>query len=282
MVTKVGVGDIRSAAAAVGLADRPVCVHASLKSFGSVDGGADTVVQGLLEVGATFVAPTSTFRFCMAPKPAGARQWPFNSEDDGSIPASGTAPVAPYDIGAEFIDPAMGIIPKAVLRRPGRVRGFHPLSSFTAVGQDAQRIIAPQTPTEVYAPLQQLVAREGAIVCMGVGLDSLTLLHLAERQAGLRLLHRWAWLAEGGVVEAVHGGCSRGFERLADAVKDAETTIVVGESLWRVFDAAALLALATEGFLSDPGAGVCGIEGCVRCRDQLAYALSRRVGQEPR
>jgi len=281
MARAVTVDDIRAAVRDVGLADRAVCVHASLKSFGMVDGGAETVVQGMLDVGTTVVVPTSTFRFCMAPKPAGIPALPFNSEDDGSIPPAGTPPVASYDRAASFVDPAMGAIPAAVLRNPRRIRGIHPLSSFTALGPDAGDVIAAQTPTHVYAPLQEIVARQGAVVCMGVGLDALTLIHLAELQGGLRLLHRWAWDRDATVVEAVHGGCSRGFERLADAVQPAETRITVGGSVWRIFDAAALLSLATERFADDPAAGLCAIPGCARCRDQEAYG-SRRESRTQR
>jgi aminoglycoside 3-N-acetyltransferase len=275
----VTIGDVRAAMRDAGLADRAVCVHASLKSFGRVDGSAEAVVQGMLDVGTTVVVPTSTFRFCMAPKPAGLHELPFNSEDDGSIPPPGTSAVAGYDRTASFVDPAMGAIPAAVLRYPKRIRGIHPLSSFTALGPDAGDVIAAQTPTHVYAPLQEIVARRGAVVCMGVGLDALTLIHLAEVRAGLRLLHRWALTRGGTVVEAVHGGCSRGFERLADVAKEAETRIVVGDSVWRIFDAAALLAVTTKQFVEDPEAGVCANPGCVRCRDQVAYASRFRREQ---
>lgn len=279
MAAVVTVEDVRAAMRDAGLASRAVCVHASLKSFGTVVGGAETVVQGMLDVGATVVVPTSTFRFCMAPKPAGLPELPFNSEDDGSIPPSGTPAVARYDRAANFVDPAMGAIPAAVLRHPKRVRGIHPLSSFTALGPEAGDVIAAQTPAHVYSPLQEIVARHGAVVCMGVGLDALTLIHLAEVRAGLRLLHRWAWSGDGTVVEAVHGGCSRGFERLADVAQAAETRIAVGESVWRIFDAAALLSLTIARFVDDPAAGVCATPGCARCRDQVAYASRMRASQ---
>lgn len=274
MSSAVRVGDITAAAVEAGIAGRVACVHASLRSFGTVEGGADAVVQGLLDAAVTVVVPTSSFRSCLAPRPDDAPSRPFNAEDDGRIPAAGSMPVAAYDPAAEFVDPAMGAIPAAVLRRPERVRGNHPLSSFSAIGRLATEIIRGQTPDRVYAPLEELVARRGVVVCMGVGLDAVTLLHLAELHAGLRLLVRWAWGADGRVIEAVHGGCSRGFEELADAVRQAETRLQVGASVWRIFDAATLLSTATQRFASDPAAGVCGDAACARCRDQLAYARS--------
>ncbi len=266
--------DVAAAALAAGIADRVACVHASLRSFGNVDGGAEAVVHGLLDVGTTLVVPTSTFQFCMAPRPDGLPQQPFNSDKDGSMPLS-SEPSARFDTKADFVDPAMGAVPAVVLHLPGRVRGNHPLASFTAIGPLAREVIEGQTPSRVYAPLEAVIARRGVVVCMGVGLDTVTLLHLAELRAGLRLLRRWAWSADGTVVEAVHGGCSRGFERLAEAVRGAEKRHRVGDSTWRIFDAGWLLAAATKRFVADPAAGLCADPSCVRCTDQAAHALNR-------
>jgi aminoglycoside 3-N-acetyltransferase len=267
--------DITAAAEQAGLAGRPVIVHSSLRSFGAVDGGPAAVVRGLLDAGATLVVPTSTFRFCRAPAPSGWRPLPYNSEDDGSIPPAGTVSSHGYSVDAQFVDPAMGAVPAAVLRDMQRRRGDHPLNSFTAIGPDADALVAGQTPFDVYAPLRELVRRGGAVAAMGVGLDAVTLLHLAELEAGLRLLRRWGRYADGRVVEARHGGCSRGFERLATAVAPAERRSVIGSSTWRVYDADHLLELAAAQFRTDPSAGRCGDPGCARCRDQVEFGRRR-------
>jgi len=270
----VSAADIAAAARQAGMGGRTVCVHSSLRSFGTVADGPSTIVQGLLDVGATVLVPTSSFRFCLAPKPDTAPTRSFNSEDDGSIPPTGTTPQRGFDVSARFIDPAMGAVPASVLADPRHVRGDHPLSSFAAIGPGAHALVGGQSAEDVYSPLAELVARDGVVVCMGVGLDATTLLHLAEAQADLRLLRRWALCSDGTVVEAVHGGCSHGFERLAPAVESTERRRVVGESTWRIFDAKALLAMATEQFRRDPSAGVCSDPACARCRDQLAYAIA--------
>jgi aminoglycoside 3-N-acetyltransferase len=261
--------EIAAAVEDLGLAGRPLCVHSSLKSFGHVTGGADAVVDGLLDAGATVLVPASTFRWCMAPRPPGP-PLPGNAEDDGSIPPPGRIPPAGFSPLAGFLDPAMGSIPAAVLRRTARRRGRHPLTSFAALGPQAVELVRDQEPADVYAPLAALAARGGAVVAMGVGLDAVTLLHLAEVRAGLPLLTRWALVADGRIVAAPHGGCSRGFERLAEAVAAAERRIEVGESTWRVFDAAALLAAATPRFAADPAAGTCAHPDCARCRERRA------------
>jgi aminoglycoside 3-N-acetyltransferase len=264
------IGTAEMAGALDGLAapGLPVCVHASLRSFGTLAAGPDTVIDAVLAVGATLVVPTASFRSCLAPRPEGVSR-PFNAEGDGSIPDR--YPAHRWDPGADFVDPAMGALPAAVLRRPDRVRGDHPLSSFAALGPLAATIVAGQRPLDVYAPMRALADRGGLVIGMGVGLTTITLLHLAERAAGLRLLRRWA-LGASGVVECEHGGCSRGFERLAASVADVETAVQVGTSGWRVWPAADLLDRATAALRNDPSAATCAVPGCARCRDLVAAA----------
>lgn len=269
----VSTAEITEALTALGVSGIPVCVHASLRSFGRLSAGADTVIDAVLAAGATLLVPTSSFRTCMAPRPAGVTR-PFNAEDDGSIPH--VLPATPFSRDGRFIDPAMGALPARVLEREGHARGDHPLSSFTALGPSAAGLVAGQRPLDVYAPLRALIERGGLVIAMGVGLDTITLIHLAERQAGLRLLRRWARIPEG-VTECEHGGCSRGFERLAGDVAEIETTVRVAAGTWRVWPAAGLLDRATEALARDPSAATCVVPGCPRCRDLVAAARAGYV-----
>jgi aminoglycoside 3-N-acetyltransferase len=266
-VAVIGTAEIAAAFGGLGAAGRPVCVHASLRSFGTLAAGPDTVIDAALAAGATLLVPTASFRTCLAPAPGGAGR-PFNAEDDGIPPAQ--SPAA-WDRCADFVDPAMGALPAAVLRRPARARGDHPLSSFTALGPGAAALVAGQRPLDVFAPLRALASAGGLVIGAGVGLTAITLIHLAERRAGLRLLRRWA-VTGTGLVECEHGGCSRGFERLADAVAEVETTVWVGPSRWRVWPAAALLERATDALRRDASAATCAVPGCARCRDLVAAA----------
>ena len=74
----------------------------------------------------------------------------------------------------------MGTVPASVLAQPGRVRGPHPLCSFTALGAQAQDLIGGQTLTDVFAPLRALADAGGWVLLMGVSLHSMTLIHAAE------------------------------------------------------------------------------------------------------
>ncbi len=50
------------------LADAPVIVHSSLKSFGQVEGGAWTVVNALVGVFNTMIVPTFTYKTMIIPQ----------------------------------------------------------------------------------------------------------------------------------------------------------------------------------------------------------------------
>ena len=85
--------------------------------------------------------------------------------------------------------------------------------------------IAPQQPVDVYAPLTTLTRRNGFVLLIGVDLDKLTLLHLAEKAAERRLFRRWTNDRDGRVSAVEVGGCSAGFPHLAAEVDGLTQTI---------------------------------------------------------
>lgn len=258
--------EIRNAIRALGVAGKPVCAHSSLRSFGWVEGGAAAVVDAFLAEGCTLLVPTfSGAAFEAWPDPPDAIErngWsgPFPAErDPGDV----------YTPASAAIDADVGAIPAAVLAMPGRVRGVHPLDSFAAVGPLAHALVRAQGPRHVYAPLEALVAAGGAVVLMGVGLDRLTLIHMAEQRAGRALFVRWARDARGEIVRVRVGGCSGGFGKLAAALAPAIRKTDVGRSRWMVMDAAEALELATAAIRADPGLTHCGNVACDRCNDAV-------------
>jgi aminoglycoside 3-N-acetyltransferase len=146
----------------------------------------------------------------------------------------------------------MGAIPIAVLRRPERVRGNHPIDSFSAVGPLAKEIIATQTPLDVYGPLRAIGELGGSVLLMGVGLDRMTLLHTAEQESGRELFHRCALDADGQPVECLIGGCSEGFSRFEAHIGHLARETTVGASRWRAFPVDATLAAAAEAIRTKP------------------------------
>jgi aminoglycoside N3'-acetyltransferase len=257
---------IRRAVRALALSGRPVCVHASLRSFGWVEGGARAVVDALLAEGCTVLVPAfaSAFR---VPPPAG--RWLAQNawSPDAGVPGAAAATGRGYTPDTPEIDRDLGAIPAAVVATPGRRRGAHPSDSFAAVGPLADALIRGQRPLDNYAPLRALAERDGAVVLMGVGLRKLTLLHLAEQRAGRRAFRRWALGGDGRPVEVAVGSCSKGFPRLEPVLRPLGREAAVGRSRWRVFPAAATLDAAARAIRRDPSITHCGRADCQRCND---------------
>jgi aminoglycoside 3-N-acetyltransferase len=264
--TALTTADVRTCIAGLGLSGGPVCLHASLRSFGPVRGGADALVDAFLEEGCTLLVPSFSFAFAIAP-PAGAMRLRRNGWDGLRSPPA--APARVYDASSASVDSDMGAIARAVVRRDGRERGAHPLSSFAAVGALARELIAPQSAQAPFAPLATLAERGGSVALAGVGLTRLTLLHLAEQRAGRRPFQRWALGADGRPLMVAVGGCSEGFDRLDPALRPLERRATVGRSRWRVLPAAAALLAASGAIRAAPAITHCG-RRCVRCDDAMA------------
>ncbi|MFA9456622.1 helix-turn-helix domain-containing protein [Halalkalibacter sp. AB-rgal2] len=47
----------------VGLSNKPICLHSSLRSFGWVEGRAETIIKGFLDLGCTMLVPEFSYDF---------------------------------------------------------------------------------------------------------------------------------------------------------------------------------------------------------------------------
>ncbi len=141
-------------------------VHSSLKSFGRIEGGAETVIDGLLET----VAPGGTV---MVPALTGRRQ-------DG--------PSDPPTFDVRTTPCWTGIIPETFRRRADARRSLHPTHSVAAIGPAASSLISGHldspTPCGKGSPYLRLAERKGKVVFLGVDLACCTLLHSVEELAG--------------------------------------------------------------------------------------------------
>lgn len=259
---------IQLALRGLGLSGRPVCLHSSLRSFGHVKGGAGAVVGAFLDEGCTVLVPTFSSAFAIAP-PAHLRfernGWNYDLDAH-----AGPGSDAIYSPEVREIDRDMGAIPAAVLASAGRARGRHPLDSFAAAGPRADELVDGQSPSDVYAPFAALARMDGFVLLAGVGLERMTLLHQAEKEAGRTLFRRWANGADGQTIVVEVGGCSEGFGRLEPHLRAVMVTTVVGRSEWKLFPAGRALTLAAAAIRADPRITHCGVETCERCNDAVA------------
>jgi hypothetical protein len=148
--------ELKTTLDSLGLKDAPVIAHASLRSFGEVEGGAPMVVQAFVDSFGGVVMPTHTYKTMLVPQ-AG----PDNNAMDYGKPD-------PFNPEPEFFTPhmpadvLMGAIPEALRQRAGAKRSSHPILSFAGFNADA--MLATQTIKEPLAPIQALAEENGWVV----------------------------------------------------------------------------------------------------------------------
>ncbi len=270
---RIGSADVRAGVRGLGLSGWPVCLHASLRSFGRVDGGAETVVDGFLDEGCTILVPSFSAGYGMPgfsilpPQHLRPRR---NGTDYQTFTERMGGPGRVYTPATNEIEPGLGAVPRAVVHRMGRARGAHALNSFAAIGPLAEPLIAGQCRGDVYAPLRQLGELGGSVVLIGVGLTSMTLLHVAESMAGRRRFVRWANVTDGQPAAWDVGGCSEGFDRFEPVLASLAQEVLVGPSRWRAFPARQTALMAAAAIRADPEITRCPDLSCLRCQDAIA------------
>jgi aminoglycoside N3'-acetyltransferase len=138
-------------------------VHASLKAFGRVEGGATTVIDALQES----VGPSGTL--VLPSFNHGAAYADSETSTDGFNPK-----VTPTTNGA---------IPEAFWKRDGVVRSINPTHSFASWGRNKERYTAEHHKTLTMgadSPLGRLLEDDGWGLLLGVGYKSNTFHHCVE------------------------------------------------------------------------------------------------------
>jgi aminoglycoside 3-N-acetyltransferase len=148
-----------------------VLTHSSLKSFGWVEGGADAVIDALIEtVGAsgTVLVPTLT----------------------GSVQLSAANPPV-FDV---LNTPCWtGTVPETFRKRKNAVRSLGATHSVAAIGKQAEFLTEGHqfcnTPCGKGSPYEKLCTIDnGYILMAGIGLSCVTAFHCAEEIAGVTYL----------------------------------------------------------------------------------------------
>jgi len=245
------------------LRNAPVIVHASLKSFGDVEGGADTVVNALARTFDTVVVPTFTYKTMLIPLTGPAdNAMTYGSGADANRMAEFFTPKTPSD-------PLMGIIPETLRKLPRARRSIHPIQSFA--GLNADMILTKQTIADPLAPLGDLEARGGWVLLLGVDHTVDTSIHFAEKLAGRKQFVRWA-LTPKGVVECPgFPGDSAGFQAVAVDIEKFTRRVKVGEAAIQAIPMTMLFKMVIACVKKDPLALLCEREDCERCGEVRRY-----------
>ncbi len=183
-------------------------VHSSLSALGRVEGGAETVIQGLLTAlgpEGTLLMPALTYEYVT----------PLN-------------PV--FDVRRTRSN--VGVIPETFRTRPGTQRSVHPTHSVCAVGPRAAELLADHrrdtTPCGPRSPFRKLRDGGGQLLMLGCGLHPNTSMHAIEELVeppylfGAPLIYRLIH-ADGHIEEKAyrtHGfdGYNQRYDRVADVL----------------------------------------------------------------
>lgn len=141
-------------------------VHSSLKSFGHVDGGANAVIDGVLEA----LGPSGTALF---PTFTGS---------------SKLGPDHPPHFDVRHSPCWTGRIPEVARARPDARRSLHPTHSVVAIGPDTAELLQDHelspTPCGPDTPFGRLArSDQGYVVFLGVDLSCNTMFHHVEEVA---------------------------------------------------------------------------------------------------
>ena len=134
-------------------------VHSSMKAIGEVEGGADTVLDALIEYmkDGLLILPTHTWKQ-MRPE---------------------------YNVFYADREPScVGILTNLIMKRPGVFRSLHPTHSVAAIGREAEEYVKGEENARTPCPREgcwgRLYDRKGQILLLGVKLNRNTFLHSVE------------------------------------------------------------------------------------------------------
>ena len=174
--------DIKKALKEVGVEPgQNIMVHTSLSSLGFVCGGAQVVIEALLEsVGeeGTLMMPTQSWKNL---DPSTGVHWEEPEEWWQTIRDNWPA----YD---KNITPTntMGAVAEMFRSWPGTMRSDHPARSVAAKGKYADYLTKDHDLSNIFgegSPIAKLYELDGYVLLIGVGYDKNTSIHLADVRA---------------------------------------------------------------------------------------------------
>ncbi len=162
-------------------AGQTVMVHCSLSSLGFVCGGAQVVIEALMEAigpDGTIMMPTQSWKNL---DPSSGVHWEEPEEWWQLIRDNWPA----YD---KAITPTntMGAVAEMFRRWPGTLRSDHPARSVAAWGRHADYLTKDHDLSNIFgegSPIAKLYELDGHVLLIGVDYDKNTSLHLADVRA---------------------------------------------------------------------------------------------------
>jgi aminoglycoside 3-N-acetyltransferase len=224
-----------------------VLLHSSLSSLGVVDGGADTVIDGMMDAlgrDGTLVVPTLTGHEALSSH-------------------------NPPHIDLRTEPSWTGLIGETLRKRPEAVRSVHPTHSCAAIGARAEELtrdhyLSP-TPCGITSPYFRVALAQGYIVMLGCTLDTCTTFHTIEEIANLDYVCQ-SEVAHGTCIDRFgntlqtpcrlhrYDGPDRDFPVMEPILRSKHAMRIerVGSAELRVINAMALIELTLDRLRFDP------------------------------
>ena len=158
-----------------------VMVHTSLGKMGYVCGGAQAVIEALMEVvgdSGTIMMPTQSWKNL---DPETGAHWEAEQKDWQLIRDNWPA----YDKNLTPTN-TMGAVAEMFRQMPGSVRSDHPARSVCAWGRYAEYLVKDHDLSNIFgdgSPIGRLYELDGKVLLIGTGYDKNTSLHLADMRA---------------------------------------------------------------------------------------------------
>ena len=241
-------------------------MHAQLSNIGLVDGGAAMVLHRLLNIigkKGTLLMPTFTYVTRHSSTHDGFTKIGCWCEGRESRHLPFIPELQP--------DREMGEIAHRLCSWPASRRSLHPAFSFAAVGNNSDELVRHYSLTDPLAPLRMLLKEEPSVLTIGVGLDSVSAIYLAEQHyVPVKFVkERALTIGSGGQawVDVVAPGCSTGFRNLSNHISSRGVQQADLGSTTAVLYPMKQLCATAERVLEDNRLALsCGRPECLSCR----------------
>ena len=253
----VSSSDLKIGLAKLGLTKHLVIAHASLKAFGHIEGGAETMLTALLDSVRGIIMPTFTYKSMLNPEVGPPRNGiTYGSETDLNKLAAAFHPDMPAD-------KMMGVLPEFLRKHPKAKRSSHPIQSFAGIRADA--VINSQRIYDPLSPIGMLAEQDGWVLLLGVDHTVNTSIHYAEKLAGRLQFIRWALLQDRVVECPGFPGDSDGFNVIAPALEKYTRRVEIGGALVQAVHLKSLIKVVMDQIKENPFALLCQRQDCERC-----------------
>lgn len=242
-----------------------VVMHASLESFGVVEGGAAMVLHRVLSVlgkSGTLLMPTFT-------------SVTRHSATHDNYTKPGCWCEGREDRHIPFIpelqpDKNIGAIAHRLCSWPASRRSRHPAYSFVAVGKRGDDLVREYSLDDPLIPLKKFLKQDPRVMKIGVGFDSVTVVHLAEQLRNpLKFVKERALTVSSkgqAWVDVIALGCANGFDKLRlDLKTENFRETEIGLARAEVYSMSQLIEDAESLLEKDSMSLACDNAACLSC-----------------